>query len=297
MSTGRYDPSAAAESTAAPQEDSSALQSIKDRIARNQAKREQAKNVHFDQETPDAPAEPVAAVEPPKGILKDTQPQPPKQKTKAKQKYLKKKLDRKKAAKKQGILGGEGQKESKVTEEDGEKAEETPEQRAERKKQLKEARRLKRAQDAAAETISVQDATPTAESQAATSDVADVDMSIALPDASEPPKKKRKKEKKSEAPVAVEEPIQVSAKDEKALQKAAKAAAKSRRLAANAQPKPIPDEVAQPDHPDALPRFPRPAKLAAPDKSLLAQLSVAEELQGGLRVSPSIIVKVRGLFD
>lgn len=298
QSSNRYDPSAAAEPiVAAPQEESAALQSIKDRIARNQAKREGAKNVDFDESTPVvAPDEPAVAAEEPKGILKQTQAQP-KPKTKAKAKYLKRKLDRKKSAKKQSVLGGgEAQKEANAVEEQEDRSTETPEQKAERKKQLKEARRLKRAQDA--EKTAAQDSTPAVEPQATTSDAPDVEMSSTLLDASaEPPKKKRKHQKASDAPAPVEEPIQVSAKDEKALQKAAKAAAKSRRLAANAQPIPIADEPAQPDHPDALPRFPRPAKLAAPDKSLLAQLSVAEELQGGLRVDPSVTVKVRKMVD
>jgi len=288
LSTSRYDPTASADTPVAAEESNDALKSIKERIARNQAKRDaENKNVHFEEPAVTAEELVTPAIEGdaslPKSILKDTPviPQEPKAKTKAKQKYLKRKLDRKKSAKKQAVLGAGGKAvEGDDAEEAEDKLPETPEEKAERKRLLKESRRAKRAQEAASASTSA----PLEEPIPAPVAVSE------FPIAEEPPKKKRKKESLP-API-VEEPITISAGDAKALKKAAKAAEKSRRIAAHVPPKPEVETV-QPDHPNALPRFPRPAKLAAPDKSLLAQLSVAEELQGGLRVNPSTTIKVR----
>jgi hypothetical protein len=252
-------------STADGTVENAGLQAIHDRIARNRAKLEAeastSKTVAFAEEVETHTIE----------AREESSVKPAKEKTSAKKKYLKRKLDRKKAAKKAQVL----QPAAGVARE-ASPSEETPEQKADRKKVLKEARKARRSQSDQQEASPQ----PTATSKSP----------------SPPPPKKEKKSKPAKEILAQTAPAQVDeelpAKTSKALEKAARAIKKSQKRKAHVIDEPDPSENAI--QLEALPRFARPAKPAGPDASLLATLNVAEELRTGSRIPSALTVKVSG---
>jgi hypothetical protein len=256
-----------AEGPASTDAPAAGLQAIHDRVARNRAKLEEAaaasKSVTF-----------AAAVE--TQTIEARPEKPTKEKTQAKKKYLKRKLDRRKAAKKSQVLGEPPIPPSQ----EGDDAAETPEERVARKK----ARKLAK-QNSLAEQNG--DNVPMEEAQEAPA----VDPTLA----DQPPVAKKRKVK------AAVEPQPETAEDSqqpgaiKALEKATKAMKKSSK---QRRPKEVmePALVDNAIHLEALPRFARPAKPAGPDASLLATLNVAEQLRTGSRIPSTLTTKVRMLL-
>lgn len=313
----RFDPSSAPTQSVSPTHatpptaSATGIDALKARVAAKKAQRVE----------PSTAADSEAAAAP-----TTTQTAASKPKTKAKERYLKKKSGRRKAAHQKAIHGHTLDDLNAREKERQAKAQETPEQKASRKLAAKEAKRARRAEaarqidkpadgDSQEERKAIKralkasklahNATDQQQQPAPSTDTTTPNPSKQEPKAdsntlqpaahtdvapTEPdpqPRKKRKTEE-SKAQAAAAGIIHKAAKAAKRSQSAVNST-----YAAEQQE----EEQRQVERLDALPVFQKPAPLQPPDPSLLANLSVARELADALHVDSRSAVGFDQLVD
>lgn len=280
--------------------DAEGLAALKARVAGNKANRLQAKEAL--DAVDDAPSNsPVKSVAFSDVVNQQTIPsreteqisQGPaskgKEKTKAKQRYLKRKAERRKASKKQSQASTESVAEVEGADQLSQKADvnESPDQRKARKRALKEARRSQNGTEPVAVSSEVQSAQELASKNEETT---------------ERPRKKRRLSEETAAEVETSpEKQQKSLKSVKAIEKANRALRKAQRRAEREAKAKADGDLEENEetegsnvvHLDALPRFQRPAKAAKADEGLLYELSISEELRSGKSVRTDLTIPVR----